>query len=198
MSNHEKQLENRTARVPLDALVIPDGGYTIIYADPPWMTKNFKETKEGMISRDLPYQQMTDGDIMKMKVADIAAVDAMLFMWCIDSRIPIAAEIMKQWGFNYKCVGFVWGKKAKTTDGFNGGFSSYTKRDCEFCLIGSRGKYLNPKRGINQILIEPKTAHSRKPDTIRQRIVDFCGDVPRIELFARQKTQGWGVWGNEV
>ena len=38
----------------------------------------------------------------------------------------------------------------------------------------------------------------KKPDEIRDRIVELVGDLPRIELFARQKTDGWGVWGNEV
>ena len=40
--------------------------------------------------------------------------------------------------------------------------------------------------------------HSRKPDRIRADIVKLMGDVPRIELFARQKFDGWDVWGNEV
>ena len=172
--------------------------YNIIYADPPWKTKTFKEKKDGLISRALPYPQMTDAEIMGLDVKSIAAENAILFMWCIDSRIPAASEIMKRWGFCYKCVGFVWGKSAKTTEGFNGGFSSYTKRDCEFCLIGTRGAYLNLRRGVNQILIEPKTTHSRKPDTVRERIIDLCGDVPRVELFCRFPAEGWDIWGNEV
>jgi site-specific DNA-methyltransferase (adenine-specific) len=105
---------------------------------------------------------------------------------------------MKDWGFTFKCVGFVWAKKAKTTNGFNGGFSSYTKRDCEFCFIGTRGKYMNLKRGINQILIEPKTLHSRKPNEIRKRIIEMCGDLPRLELFAREQKEGFDVFGDEV
>ena len=40
--------------------------------------------------------------------------------------------------------------------------------------------------------------HSKKPDVVKDRIVELCGDVPRIELFARQATEGWDVWGNEV
>ena len=40
--------------------------------------------------------------------------------------------------------------------------------------------------------------HSQKPDVVKDRIVELCGDVPRIELFARQSTKGWDVWGNEV
>ncbi len=172
--------------------------YQIIYADPPWRTGSFKQKKDGMLSRPLPYEQMTDSDIMALNINSIAEDNAILFMWCIDSRIPIAAEIMRQWGFQYKCVGFVWAKTAKTTKGFNGGFSSYTKRDCEFCLIGTRGRYMNLKRGINQILFESKTIHSRKPNTIRNRIVDLCGDRKRIELFARESHPGWDSWGDEI
>ena len=176
----------------------PNKKYQVIYADPPWKTKTFKETKEGLISRELPYPQMTDMEIMQLPVKDIVDDNAILFMWCIDSRFPIVMKIMAKWGFNYKCIGFVWAKIAKTTNGFNGGFSSYTKRDCEFCLIGTRGKYLNLNRGINQILLEPKTVHSRKPNTIRKRILELVGDVPRIELFARQRFDGWDCWGNEI
>jgi len=40
--------------------------------------------------------------------------------------------------------------------------------------------------------------HSKKPDEARKRIVELVGDLPRIELFARQKTDSWDTWGNEV
>ena len=46
--------------------------------------------------------------------------------------------------------------------------------------------------------MEPIDKHSKKPNVVKDRIVELCGDVPRIELFARQRTQGWDVWGNEV
>jgi len=172
--------------------------YNIIYADPPWRTKSFKERKDGFLSRNLPYPQMADDNIKKLKVSEIAAENCMLFLWCIDSRVPIVCEIMESWGFSFKCVGFVWAKKAKTTSGFNGGFSSYTKRDCEFCFIGARGGYFNNSRGVNQIILEPKRAHSQKPDIIRKRIVELCGDLPRVELFARERAEGWHTWGNEI
>lgn len=40
--------------------------------------------------------------------------------------------------------------------------------------------------------------HSKKPSEIRDRIVELCGDVPRIELFAREKVDGWDCIGNEI
>lgn len=33
---------------------------------------------------------------------------------------------------------------------------------------------------------------------IRDRIVELMGDLPRIELFAREAAPGWDVWGNEA
>ena len=32
----------------------------------------------------------------------------------------------------------------------------------------------------------------------RDKIISLMGDLPRVELFARQTPPGWAVWGNEV
>lgn len=40
--------------------------------------------------------------------------------------------------------------------------------------------------------------HSQKPDETRDKIIELAGDLPRVELFARNKTDGWDTWGNEV
>ena len=52
--------------------------------------------------------------------------------------------------------------------------------------------------GFHQFLISPIEQHSKKPDAAREKIVALMGDLPRIELFARQKTPGWDIWGNEL
>ena len=48
------------------------------------------------------------------------------------------------------------------------------------------------------ILSESKTKHSSKPEEIRNRITQMFPTQNKIELFARQKTEGWDVWGNEI
>ena len=53
-------------------------------------------------------------------------------------------------------------------------------------------------KSVSQIVIEQPREHSRKPDCVRDRIVELMGDLPRIELFARQYADGWDCWGNEV
>jgi len=172
--------------------------YNVIYADPPWKTWSFKQNKDGQIRRDLPYTTMTDEEIKALQVGKIIADDAILFMWAIDNKIPMINDFMKAWGFEYKCVGFVWAKKAKTTNGVNAGFSKYTRRACEFCFIGTRGKYIVKKKSLDQFIFEPKTTHSRKPHTVRKIIAEMMGDVPMLEMFAREHHEGWDVWGNEV
>lgn len=172
--------------------------YSVIYADPAWETRYFKERKDGYLSRELPYVAMTDEQIKSLPVNEIIADDAILFLWVIDSKIPMINDFMKAWGFEYKCVGFVWAKKAKTTDGVNANFSSYTRRACEFCYIGTRGKYMVKKKNLDQFIYEPKREHSRKPDVIRQIITEMIGEVPRLEMFAREKHEGWDAWGNET
>ena len=59
------------------------------------------------------------------------------------------------------------------------------------------GKY-KKANNIQGLITSVRTKHSKKPDIIRDKIVELFGDIPRIELFARQKTEGWDIWGNEL
>ena len=72
----------------------------------------------------------------------------------------------------------------------------------ELCLLGAKGKAnsLIQSHKVRQLVeaIRDRTKHSAKPNEVRKRIVQLMGDIPRIELFARGKTPGWDVWGNEV
>jgi N6-adenosine-specific RNA methylase IME4 len=69
----------------------------------------------------------------------------------------------------------------------------------ELCLLATKGKPLRRvSRSVHQVVESPVRDHSRKPDEVRGRIIRLFGNLPRIELFARQKTEGWDVWGNEV
>ena len=51
---------------------------------------------------------------------------------------------------------------------------------------------------VYQLLEAVRTNHSVKPIEARIRIEILFGDLPRIELFARKKVEGWDCWGNEV
>ena len=78
------------------------------------------------------------------------------------------------------------------------GLGYWTRANSELCLIGTKGKIKRINNNVSQVILEEKREHSRKPDTARNRIVELMGDLPRIELFARQQVEGWDCWGNEV
>ena len=81
------------------------------------------------------------------------------------------------------------------------GMGYYTRQNTEICLIGVKDKKHRIKplvRNVLSVVHSERREHSRKPDCIRNFIVEICGDIPRIELFARQHAEGWDCWGNEV
>lgn len=74
----------------------------------------------------------------------------------------------------------------------------WTRANAEICLLAVRGHPKRQAKDVHQVIISHVEEHSKKPDEVRERIERLMGDVPRIELFARQKADGWDVWGNEV
>ena len=171
--------------------------YNIIYADPPWSISATAQIPSGR-PNTRPYVAMRMTDIYSLPISELADKDAVLFLWCTSPLLPEAMYCMKAWGFEYKCVAFTWVKKCKTKVGWFWGMGWWTRSNPEFCLLGTKG---NPKRvsaSVHSVIDDPVGEHSKKPATVRDRIVELCGDIPRVELFARQKTAGWSVWGNEL
>ena len=107
-------------------------------------------------------------------------------------------KLFEAWGFTYKTLGFAWVKQNKSGKGFFFGMGYWTRSNVEICLLGIKGHPKRISKSISQLIISPLEQHSKKPDEVRKRIVELFGELPRIELFARQKTSGWDVWGNEV
>jgi len=167
--------------------------YQIIYADPPW---NFNFQKRDLKTKDHLYPTMKSKDIVNLNVKELADDDCILFLWVINSEIPLALECIKNWGFEYKTVAFTWVKTTKNTYHFGGG--NWTRSNPEICLLAKKGTIKRISASVRNLVIERLREHSRKPDRIRDDIVELVGDLPRIELFAREKTPGWDVWGNEV
>ena len=171
-----------------------DKKYNIIYADPPWQYS--AGGKKRNVKRHYPTMKPTE--IYALPIQNIADNDCILFLWATFPNLPVALETIKQWGFIYKTLGFVWVKKNKKSQGWFWGGGNWTRANSEICLIAVKGK---PKRicaSVHQLCTAPRMEHSRKPDEVRDKILQLCGDIPRIELFARQYADGWDCWGNEV
>ena len=169
--------------------------YNIIYADPPWAYRNMGNIQA---TAQAQYNTMNNEDICNLPVQKICEDNCILFLWATFPKIQEALDVIKAWGFEYKTIGFNWVK----TNPINGkpffGVGWYTKSNAEICLIGVKGKSPKVSNSVSSVIIEPRGKHSKKPDSVRDKIVEFCGDIPRIELFARNKKEGWDSWGNEV
>lgn len=148
------------------------------------------------------YQTMKTEDICRLPVRDIATDDALCFMWATFPNIGQALAVMAAWGFQYKTAAFVWIKKYQKSNKNFMGMGAYTRANAEVCLLGisskTKAKECVRSHAVQQVIEAPIEKHSKKPDIVRDRIIELCGDVPRIELFARQKVEGWDCWGNEV
>ena len=111
--------------------------------------------------------------------------------------LPDAVRLIKEWGFKYKTCAFTWVKVKKDGQPL-AGMGSYTKSNAELCLLAMRGHIKSVDKTVRQIIMEQRQGHSVKPPECRDRIVKLFGDIPRIELFARQYVDGWDCWGDEV
>ena len=178
-------------------LPFPNKKYQIIYADPAWHF-NFKNRKG--LSKEAEnrlYNTMNINDILNLPVINISDDNCILFLWVMNSILPDAIKIIKNWGFQYKTVAFTW-VKTTTNNKYHFGGGNWTRSNPELCLLSTKGKIKRKSASVKNLTISPLREHSRKPDEIRNKIIELVGNLPRIELFARQKTDGWDVWGNEV
>lgn len=171
--------------------------YQIIYADPPWQYKVYSKKGQGRTAES-HYPTMSIDDICKMPIKELADEDCVLFMWMTFPTLKEGFRVIEEWGFKFKTVAFVWIKQNKKTPSLFWGLGFWTRANAEICIIATKG---NPKRKsakVHQVIISPIEEHSKKPNEARERIVELMGDIPKIELFARQKCEGWDSWGNEI
>ena len=176
-----------------------DRKYRVIYADPPWKYSSKEAIGKKFVPLEKVYQTENTASMCEWDVGRIAEKDAALFMWTTDSHIEDALKLFKAWGFRYVTVAFVW-KKVSINGKTLANLGQWTLKNCELCLFGTRGRMLKYKKANNvQQLVEVvRKRHSEKPEEVRRRIEQLFGDAPKIELFARERAEGWDYWGNEV
>ena len=172
--------------------------YGAILADCPWEYNARSNTKTRFSGGAMAhYPTMTTDDICNLPIGSIADKDCALVLWATFPKLPEALRVMNAWGFRYVTVAFNWFKTSKNGSPFFG-VGYYTKSNSEIALLGVKGKMKPVSNFVSQVIVAERERHSKKPDIIRDKIVELFGDIPRIELFAREKTDGWDTWGNEV
>ena len=174
-----------------------DKKYNIIYADPPW---SYNDKMHGhSFSLENEYPTMPLDWIKELPIENICEKDCILFLWAVSPQLPEAIQTMESWGFKFKTVAFCWSKYSKNGKPISN-LGKWTMGNVELCLLGIKGQpnKFRIDKSIKQLVIAERKRHSQKPSEVRERIVKGFGDLPRIELFAREYADGWDCWGNEV
>lgn len=178
----------------------PPRKYRVIYGDPAWQYSNRNTGGSMTSSAEAHYTVTTVSDMAALPVANLADEHCLLVMWWVGAMPQEAIDLCGAWGFRLSNMnGFVWRKLTKKMIPFFGmGFS--TRSGSESALIGVKGKIgaLIKDHSVRAVIEAPVGRHSEKPHAFREAIEKLCGDVPRVELFARDAADGWDCWGNQA
>lgn len=166
--------------------IMPSGTFEAISIDPPW---NYGTSYDGAGRRVAnPYPEMTQSELLSLELP--ASENSVLFLWTTQRFIFDAHELLNAWGFNYRNI-IVWDKEKI-------GMGDLFRMQCEFCLVGIKGKpVLDNDYKNRDIIREPRREHSRKPDAFFG-MVDKLVVGRKLEYFSREKREGWEVFGNDV
>ena len=167
------------------------GLFNVISVDPPWPYEgeSKKTTSFDSVGRRVanPYPEMSITDIKKIEMPLME--DSVVLLWTTHKFLPDAFEILKDWGIDYKAT-LVWNKEKI-------GMGAWFRMQCEFCLVGIKGKPYWENTTFRDILNEPRREHSRKPDSFFEMIEQITKGR-RLEYFSREKRTGWEVFGNDI
>lgn len=165
------------------------GPFNVIYADPPWRYE-YIETESRAIENQYP--TMTLDEICALPVDNIAADDCVLLMWATSPKLSEAMQVLEAWGFNYRTC-MVWVKDKI-------GMGYYARQQHELLLIAARGELPTPlpENRPPSVFYGERTEHSRKPQTVYELIERMYPEYERVELFARNRRDGWQAWGNQA
>ena len=161
--------------------------YQVIYADPPWKY-DFSKDSADKIENHYPTMDLEDIKNLKIPSED----NSVLYLWATAPKLLEALDVMKSWGFTYKTQA-VWDKEWI-------GMGYWFRGQHELLLVGVKGKFSPPisKFRISSVIRERRTKHSKKPNLVRELISNSFPKFSKLELFAREKINGWDAWGNEI
>jgi len=181
--------------------------YAVILADPPWSFRSWSDKgknrapdamvrQKGLAERHYKTMSLADIKAMAWPIIEITKKDSTLFLWTVDCMLPQAIDVGTSWGFKFKTVAFTW-TKTKKNGGHHIGLGYWTRGNPEQCLLFTRGSPKRKSASVRQLIEAPRREHSRKPDETYERIEQLV-DGPYLELFARQRRDGWDSWGDQT
>ena len=164
--------------------------YKIILADPPWSYKHDCAGRGYKHGASAKYETVPIEELCLLNVCDITDKDSILFLWATTPLLPDAFNVMKSWGFKYKTA-IYWRKIMSLGLGF------WFRGQVEVCLMGIKGSVKAFHSQKPNFIQSKVRKHSQKPDEL-YGIIEELDLNPKIELFARQRREGWDAYGNEL
>jgi N6-adenosine-specific RNA methylase IME4 len=191
LQTHEREQQKEWDPGPL-----PEGQFSLIYADPPWRYEHSRTPNREIENQ---YPTMTLEEIKKIEVP--AAEHCILYLWATTPKLKEAMEVMQEWGFDYRSS-MVWIKDKV-------GMGYWARGKHELLLIGRKGK-AKPPHEFNRlesviaeeegtVIEHDRGEHSVKP-ILHNMLDELYPLLKKVELFAREELnlENWSVWGNQV
>lgn len=186
IEQRKSELQQQKAAIESGTCKLPEGVFEAIVIDPPW---NYEGNIYNPVGRRVasPYPSMSQDELLQLKLP--AAADCVLFLWTTHAFLFEAKQLLDKWGFTYKAV-LVWDKERL-------GVGSYLRMQCEFCLIGIKGKPIIANTTHRDIIRELKREHSRKPEAF-YKMVEKITVGRKLDYFSRERRKGWASFGADV
>jgi N6-adenosine-specific RNA methylase IME4/ParB-like chromosome segregation protein Spo0J len=159
---------------------LPTGPFQVVVADPPWRYE---------CGNDLPYPTMDIEEIKAMPVKEIAADDAILWLWTTNAHLRVAFDVVDAWGFEYRTL-LTWVKDRMGT-------GEWLRGQTEHCLLAVRGRPVFLHGNHTTVLEAARREHSRKPEEF-YALVEATSPGGKVELFCREQRRGWHAYGNDT
>jgi len=159
--------------------------YDIIVVDPPWEYDRKYDPDSSRIAN--PYPSMDLNEIYNINLP--ASDNSILWLWTTQAYLYESKKILEHWGFQYKAT-LVWNKDKI-------GMGHWLRMQCEFCLLGIKGKPIYNNTKYRDIITEKGREHSRKPDCFYDMVNDICVGT-KLDYFSREQREGWFNYGNEI
>jgi len=183
----KQKIAEQEAAIEKGNIQQPEGNFDVIVIDPPWDYQTPYNPDNFMGRTANPYPVITIEEVKAIQLP--AKENCVLWLWTTHSQIRRAWEIMEHWGFQYKAI-LIWDKESM-------GIGTWLRKQCEFCLMGIKGKPLWKGTGVRDIIREQRTSHSTKPETFYRMVEENCVGR-KLEYFARKRREGWECYGDEV
>ena len=189
-----------------DLLHVPQAGsYRCVVSDPPWHHATRSPKGQTRRSPSHHYETMPLDAICALPVREVAARDCHLFLWTTQPHLQQAFRVIEAWGFRYSSVHTFWVKLTPkgadsiwiTPDRLARGMGFTTRKNVELLLLGRRGAPRRLVKDMGDVLFAGRRQHSRKPDESFARVERYCAG-PRLEMFSRERREGWDAFGLEV